>query len=83
MRQVLQDLRNGQINLENTPWPTVAPGEVLIKARHSLISTGTERMLLEFGRAGWLDKARQQPEKVKMVLDKIKVDGLVPTVLES
>jgi predicted dehydrogenase len=41
---------------------------------------GTERMLVEFGKAGWIDKARQQPDKVRMVLDKIKTDGLMPTV---
>ncbi len=36
-------------------------------------------MLVEFGKAGWIEKARQQPDKVRMVLDKIKTDGLVPT----
>jgi predicted dehydrogenase/threonine dehydrogenase-like Zn-dependent dehydrogenase len=44
------------------------------------LSVGTERMLVEFGKAGWIDKARQQPDKVRMVLDKIRTDGLVPTV---
>ncbi|ELR63768.1 putative zinc-binding dehydrogenase [Photobacterium marinum] len=37
-------------------------------------------MLIDFGKANWLDKARQQPDKVKMVLDKVKTDGLMPTV---
>jgi hypothetical protein len=37
-------------------------------------------MLIEFGKAGWIDKARQQPDKVRMVLDKIRTDGLLPTV---
>ena len=36
-------------------------------------------MLVEFGKAGWIAKARQQPDKVRMVLDKIKTDGLLPT----
>jgi predicted dehydrogenase/threonine dehydrogenase-like Zn-dependent dehydrogenase len=45
-----------------------------------LISLGTEKMLLNFGKAGWVSKARQQPDKVKMVIDKIKTDGLMPTV---
>ncbi|MDX9768265.1 MAG: bi-domain-containing oxidoreductase, partial [Ectothiorhodospiraceae bacterium] len=43
-------------------------------------SAGTERMLVEFGKAGWIDKARQQPDKVRMVLDKIRTDGLLPTI---
>jgi hypothetical protein len=44
------------------------------------VSAGTERMLVDFGKAGWIDKARQQPDKVRMVLDKIKTDGLMPTL---
>ena len=44
------------------------------------MSAGTERMLVEFGKAGWIEKARQQPDKVRMVLDKIKTDGLLPTL---
>lgn len=44
------------------------------------MSAGTERMLIGFGKAGWLEKARQQPDKVKMVLDKIRTDGLQPTL---
>lgn len=60
--------------------PGVRPGHLLIATSYSLISAGTERMLVDFGKAGWIDKARQQPEKVKQVLDKIKTDGLIPTV---
>jgi predicted dehydrogenase/threonine dehydrogenase-like Zn-dependent dehydrogenase len=37
-------------------------------------------MLIDFGKAGWIEKARQQPDKVRMVLDKIKTDGLQPTI---
>ncbi len=44
------------------------------------MSAGTERMLVDFGKDGWIEKARQQPEKVKQVLDKIRTDGLLPTV---
>lgn len=55
-------------------------GHMLIRTTASLISAGTERMLVEFGKAGWIEKARQQPDKVRMVLDKIKTDGLMPTI---
>ena len=55
-------------------------GYVLIKTTRSLVSLGTERMLVEFGKANLIDKARQQPDKVKQVLDKIKTDGLQPTL---
>ena len=62
------------------PAPKVRAGHVLIKTTRSLVSAGTERMLVEFGRANLLQKARQQPERVKQVLGKIKTDGLKPTL---
>ena len=80
MKQLLQDLKKGEILLEEIPLPNCGINEVLIKTQKSLISPGTERMLLEFGRSSYLQKARQQPDKVKMVLDKIKTDGLAPTL---
>lgn len=62
------------------PIPGVGRGHLLIATSHTLVSAGTERMLVEFGKAGWIEKARQQPDKVRMVLDKIKTDGLMPTI---
>lgn len=80
MKQLLQNLKTGEILIEETPLPNCGANEVLIKAERTLISPGTERMLLEFGKSSYLQKARQQPDKVKMVLDKIKTDGLAPTL---
>ena len=50
----------------------------MIHTTRSLISAGTERMLVGFGKANPIEKARQQPDKVRMVLDKVKTDGLIP-----
>ena len=80
MKQVLQNLRSGQTTVEDVPAPGLGRNSVLIQTRASLISAGTERMLVEFGRASLLAKARAQPDKVKQVLDKIKTDGLMPTL---
>lgn len=80
MKQIVQDLKNGQTILEEVPVPQVKAGYVLIKTSRTLVSLGTERMLVEFGKANLIDKARQQPDKVKQVLDKIKTDGLQPTL---
>jgi predicted dehydrogenase/threonine dehydrogenase-like Zn-dependent dehydrogenase len=80
MKQVLQNMGNGQTSLVEVPAPRLDAGCVLIRTRCSLISAGTERMLVDFGRASMLEKARQQPEKVKMVLDKVRTDGLVATI---
>ena len=79
MKQVLQNLKSGSTELVNVPSPLVSNGRLLIRSTTSLISAGTERMLIEFSRAGLLDKARQQPEKVAMAVDKIRTDGLLPT----
>lgn len=79
MLQLFQSLSDGSTILRETPCPQVRPGHVLICSRASLVSPGTERMLLEFGKAGWLGKARQQPEKVRQALDKIATDGLWAT----
>ena len=80
MRQIIQDLKTGKTILEEVPVPMVKAGYVLIKTTRTLVSLGTERMLVEFGKANLIDKARQQPDKVKQVLDKIKTDGLQPTL---
>lgn len=79
MKQLLQDLSNGKTFLIEAPAPNTAPGTVLINSVVSLVSAGTERMLVDFGKAGFLGKARQQPEKVKMVLEKAGTDGLLTT----
>jgi predicted dehydrogenase/threonine dehydrogenase-like Zn-dependent dehydrogenase len=80
MKQILQSFKTGKTVLENVPSPQVKSGQVLIKTTRTLVSLGTERMLVEFGKASLIQKARQQPDKVKMVLDKIKAEGLMPTI---
>lgn len=80
MKQVLQDISKGNTYIETVPIPQVNSGHVLIQTKCSLVSAGTERMLVEFGKSNWISKARQQPDKVRMVLDKVKTDGLIPTM---
>ncbi|HVX00320.1 MAG TPA: zinc-binding alcohol dehydrogenase, partial [Candidatus Babeliaceae bacterium] len=80
MRQIIQSFKTGETILENVPAPQVSKGCVLVKTRCSLVSLGTERMLVEFGKANFVQKARQQPDKVKQVLDKIRSEGLMPTL---
>lgn len=80
MKQLIQNLKTGETFLEEVPVPRPGSGQVLIKTTHSLVSLGTERMLVEFGRASLIQKARQQPDKVKQVFDKIQTEGLLPTL---
>jgi len=80
MKQIIQNLKTGNTILAEVPSPQAKPGHVLIQTTRSLVSAGTERMLVDFGKAGYLQKARQQPDKVKQVLDKVRSDGLMPTI---
>lgn len=80
MKQVLQHLRTGEIELAEVPCASASTGKLLVRSTRTLVSAGTERMLVDFGKAGWVSKALQQPEKVGLVLDKIKSDGLLPAI---
>ena len=80
LKQIVQQFDTGETAIIEAPTPSANAGTVLVRTRASLISAGTERMLVGFGKASMLQKARQQPEKVKQVLEKVKSDGLLTTV---
>ena len=80
MKQIFQDLKTGETRLAEVPRPSAGPGQLLIRSHATLVSAGTERMLVEFGKAGFIDKARQQPDKVRQVIEKIRTDGLMATL---
>jgi len=79
LKQVLQNLSNGETRLEDVPCPKSIKGYALIESRKSLVSIGTEKMLVDFGKAGWVNKARSQPDKVIEVLNKVTNEGLSAT----
>ena len=80
MKQILQNMGSGETSLTKVPTPSCSKTGLLIQTTNSLISIGTERMLVEFGKASMLQKAHQQPDKVKMVLEKVSTDGLATTI---
>jgi hypothetical protein len=80
MKQILQSLKTGTIEVAEVPSPRAGAGQMLIHTLCTLVSAGTERMLVEFGKANLIEKARQQPDKVREVLDKIRTDGLLTTI---
>ncbi|MCO5119203.1 MAG: bi-domain-containing oxidoreductase [Burkholderiaceae bacterium] len=80
MKQILQNLSSGATELAIVPAPAQSNGQLAIRSAVSLVSAGTERMLVEFGRGGVVAKARQQPDKVREVLAKVRTDGLMATV---
>lgn len=80
MKQVLQDLSSGQTKITELPTPRTQSGHLLIASKATVVSVGTERMLVDFGKANLLQKAQQQPEKVKQVVQKMRTDGVGPTL---
>ena len=80
MKQILQNLSNGETSLIEVPCPQNIKSNILIATSKTLVSAGTERMLIDFGKAGYFTKAKQQPDKVKMVLNKMITDGLMTTI---
>lgn len=80
MKQILQNLGNGETILADVPCPRRGKGAILCQTTKTLVSLGTEKMLIDFGKGSWLAKARSQPDKVKQVFQKIKTDGLWTTL---
>jgi predicted dehydrogenase/threonine dehydrogenase-like Zn-dependent dehydrogenase len=80
MHQLTQNMSSGETRVEEAPTPKVSANGVLIRTSCTLISAGTERMLVEFGRSSLLNKARKQPERVRQVLEKVKTDGVLNVV---
>lgn len=80
MKQIVQHMNTGETRIVEAPAPGVTPGTVLIRTTTTLISAGTERMLVGFGKASMIQKARQQPDRVKQVLQKARTDGLLTTI---
>ena len=62
MKQILQNLKTGETLIENVPAPLARRGALRISTRVSLVSSGTERMLVDFARGSLIAKAKQQPD---------------------
>jgi predicted dehydrogenase/threonine dehydrogenase-like Zn-dependent dehydrogenase len=79
VRQVIQNMQNGITQIAEAPTPNVNAGSLLIRTTRTLISAGTERMLVDFGRSSIFSKVKKQPDKVRQVLEKAKTDGIQTT----
>jgi predicted dehydrogenase/threonine dehydrogenase-like Zn-dependent dehydrogenase len=80
LKQLLQSLKDGSTTVAEIPAPRCGDGQVIVQTSVSLVSAGTERMLVAFGKGNLIQKARSQPDKVKQVLQKARTDGLAATV---
>ncbi|HEX7312862.1 MAG TPA: bi-domain-containing oxidoreductase [Pyrinomonadaceae bacterium] len=73
-------MKTGEGLVADVPAPTVRPGRVLVRAAASLVSAGTERAFVELGRKSLLGKAKERPDLVGKVLEKVKSEGLLSTL---
>lgn len=80
MKQLLQNIKTGKATIEDVPMPTPREGQALVKVETSLVSAGTERMVVEFAEKSLVGKARSRPDLVKQVLDKARREGVVNTM---
>ncbi len=80
MKKILQDLNSGQTNLLDLPIPQNSPSNLLIQTSRSLISQGTEKMIIDFGKSNYFGKLVNQSERIPEVINKIKTDGLSSTI---
>ena len=80
MKKIVQSLKTKKTELVDVPVPAMKPGHLLIKTTCSLVSTGTERMAVESGKLGLMERIMQRPGQVKQVIDKLKNDGIGSTI---
>lgn len=80
MKQILQNMRDGKTSVVDLPVPTVKRKFALVQTRNSLVSAGTERMVVEFAEKSLIGKASSRPDLVKQVLTKARREGLIPTI---
>jgi predicted dehydrogenase/threonine dehydrogenase-like Zn-dependent dehydrogenase len=80
MKQLLQSMRDGKTKVVEVPIPVPQAGQALVRVSASLVSAGTERMLVEFGEKSLIAKARSRPDLVRQVVDKARREGLGPSV---
>jgi predicted dehydrogenase/D-arabinose 1-dehydrogenase-like Zn-dependent alcohol dehydrogenase len=80
MKQVTQNIRTGELSVPDVPEPAVAIGEVLIANQASLVSAGTEKMVLDLAKKSLFSKARERPDQIRRMLEKIRHEGLSSTI---
>lgn len=80
MLQVVQNIKNGQLELREVPPPALLPGGLLVRTGASVISPGTEKMVLELGKKSLIGKAKERPDLVREVINRARVHGIVKTV---
>jgi predicted dehydrogenase/threonine dehydrogenase-like Zn-dependent dehydrogenase len=77
MKQLLQNMRNGRSSVVEVPVPVAQPGTALVQTAASLVSAGTERMVVDFAKRSLVGKARSRPDLVRQVMERARREGLL------
>ncbi len=83
MRQVIQNYKNGEITLSEVPEPACKAGGLLVRNVASVISVGTEKLMIEMGQKSLLGKARARPDLVRQAWAKAKKEGFFSVYKEA
>ena len=79
MKQIFQNINNGKVFIDEIPTPNIDQNSALIKTELTLISSGTERGLIDFGKSSLFQKAKKRPDQIKKIINKVKTDGILDT----
>lgn len=79
MKQVMQNFKSGELRIDDMPVPSLKPGGVLVKNYYSIISAGTEKMVVDLAKKSMYGKAKERPDLVRMVINKAKKEGILNT----
>jgi len=79
MQQLTQQLKSGKMEILEVPFPALNKGYIMVRNHYSVISAGTEGKTVTDARKGYIAKAKSRQKEVKMVIDMVKTNGLLPT----
>ncbi|QSQ07956.1 Myo-inositol 2-dehydrogenase [Koleobacter methoxysyntrophicus] len=80
MKQLFLMVNDGSVKLIDTPIPRVKDNHVIVETLYSAVSAGTERGLIAFGSKNLIQKAKERPDQVRKVLEKMSTDGILTTI---
>ena len=80
MKQLIQSFKTGELGLFDVPAPVCQKNGALVETTVSLVSAGTEKMLVDFAKKSILAKAKDRPDLVKQTIDKMKKEGVKNTL---
>jgi predicted dehydrogenase/threonine dehydrogenase-like Zn-dependent dehydrogenase len=80
MKQLIQSYKTGELGLYDVPVPYCYSGGAIVRTTCSLVSAGTEKMIVDIAKKSLIGKAKARPDLVRQVVDKMKKEGIKNTL---